>query len=126
MTDINVTDQSDLVIESLAKITHQANKAFCEYVGDTSQVDWDQARSDIKAATVSGVKAIIANPAITPEVLHDNWMKDKEADGYVYGEVKDDEKKTHPCLVPYDQLPDHQRLKDHLFHAIVKTYIDFK
>lgn len=39
----------------------------------------------------------------------------------VYGEVKDGEAKTHPCLVPYEQLPPAQRLKDDLFAAIVRT-----
>ena len=36
-----------------------------------------------------------------------------------YGEVKDAEAKTHPCLIPYDQLPEFQKAKDKLFVAIV-------
>ena len=51
--------------------------------------------------------------------MHNNWSAEKVADGWVYGEVKDVEKKTHPCLVPFDQLPLFQQKKDKLFSAIV-------
>jgi hypothetical protein len=39
----------------------------------------------------------------------------------VYGEVKDAVAKTHPCMVPYDDLPEFQRKKDALFLAIVRV-----
>lgn len=109
----------------LARIVHQANKAYCESIGDTSQVDWEDASESIQKAAKSGVKAIIDNPNVTPADLHDAWSKERMDDGWVYGEVKDEDKKTHPCLVPYDKLPPHQRFKDHLFNNIVKTYVDF-
>jgi hypothetical protein len=125
MTKEAVESQDDPIIR-LARIVHQANKALCESIGDTSQVDWEEADESVRDSAIEGVKQIIANPDITPEQLHDNWSKDKIADGYVYGDVKDDEKKTHPCLVAYDKLPAHQRFKDHLFNNIVKTYINFK
>lgn len=35
------------------------------------------------------------------------------------GPVKDAEKKEHPCIVPYDQLPLDQRMKDYIFAGIV-------
>jgi len=47
-------------------------------------------------------------------------MKQKRDDGWVYGEVKDPERKTHPCMVPYDDLPIEQRAKDTLFGATVR------
>jgi uncharacterized protein YodC (DUF2158 family) len=48
-------------------------------------------------------------------------MKEKIAEGWVYGETKDSEKKTHPCLVSYDELPEFQKKKDALFCAIVDS-----
>ena len=42
------------------------------------------------------------------------------ADGWVYGIVKDPESKTHPCLVPYQDLPAEQRIKDSLFGLTVR------
>ena len=35
---------------------------------------------------------------------HEVWAKGRLDDGWCYGEVRDDENKLHPCLVPYDQL----------------------
>jgi hypothetical protein len=56
----------------------------------------------------------------TPKESHENWMKEKEDNGWVYGNEKNAEKKTHPCLIPYDNLPKEQKTKDYLFSAIVQ------
>lgn len=47
-----------------------------------------------------------------PERSHENWMLHKRNHGWVYGAEKDVEKKTHPCMVPYSDLPEEQRAKD--------------
>ena len=46
------------------------------------------------------------------ENVHENWAKGRIKDGWVYGEVRDDEKKTTPCLVPYDELTDSEKEYD--------------
>jgi len=46
--------------------------------------------------------------------------------GWVYGEVKDVEKKTHPCIVPYEQLPVEQQSKDYIFKGIVDAYKKYR
>ena len=38
--------------------------------------------------------------------VHDVWAVGRIKEGWTYGEVKDTEKKTTPCLVPYDELPE--------------------
>ena len=43
------------------------------------------------------------------ENVHENWSAQRIADGWVYGEKRDDEKKTTPCLVPYDELPEREK-----------------
>ena len=35
--------------------------------------------------------------------------------------MKDEGAKTHPCLVPFDELPEGQQLKDVLLVAIIQT-----
>lgn len=67
------------------------------------------------------VKFAIDNPDAPASAQHDAWMADKIADGWIHGPVKDAEAKTHPCLVPFDHLPVHQRKKDHLFRAGVRA-----
>lgn len=112
-------------IEKLAKICHEANKAFCETIGDNSCKSWEETSDDVKESAYTGVKSIVDNPSVTPEDLHITWSKSKTDDGWTYGKVKDETKKTHPALVPYNKLPAHQRFKDFLFRNIILTYIKF-
>jgi hypothetical protein len=108
-------------IVEVAKVCHQANKAWCELNNDNSQVDWELAPDSIRESAVRGVIFALENPNATPKQQHESWMKDKVEDGWVLGEVKDAVKKTHPCIVPYHQLPAFQRKKDELFQNIVKA-----
>lgn len=107
----------------IARICHEVNKAYCESIGDMSQVPWDDTPNNIKDSAINGVTYAIENPNVTSEEQHVNWCKFKMEDGWVYGEVKDVEKKTHPCLVPYEELPKEQQTKDDLFRAVVFGYI---
>ena len=115
----------DKRIKSLAKIIHEANRAFCQEIGDDSQQPWSEAPEYNHQSAMVGVKALCENPSLTPEESHDVWAKAKQDDGWVYGPTKDKEKKTHPSLVPYDQLSDSEKYKDHLVRAITKSYLDF-
>ena len=40
---------------------------------------------------------------------HEVWAAGRIADGWQYGPVRDDEKKTHPCLIPYEELSEEER-----------------
>ena len=46
------------------------------------------------------------------ENVHDNWAAGRIAEGWTYGEVRDDKLKTTPCLVPYDELTDSEKEYD--------------
>lgn len=113
-----------LSVPLIARICHEVNKAFCESIGDMSQPTWDAAPQWQKDSAMTGVLGIISGEIKTPADSHNSWMKQKEADGWVYGEVKDPEAKTHPCMVPYEALPATQQTKDHLFGAVVRSFID--
>ena len=108
-------------IESIAKVCHEANRAFCETLGDNSQPSWEEAPEWQKESAIRGVEFHL-NGEHGPEASHESWMKQKVDDGWEYGEVKDPENKTHPCIVPFDQLPAHQQHKDVLFRAIVHSF----
>lgn len=41
--------------------------------------------------------------------VHDVWACGRISEGWIYGEVKDPEKKTTPLLVPYDELPESEK-----------------
>lgn len=46
------------------------------------------------------------------ENVHDVWMKTRLEQGWTYGEERNDLLKTHPCLVPYDELPESEKIYD--------------
>lgn len=43
---------------------------------------------------------------------HDTWAEERYAQGWKYGHNRDDKKKEHPCLVPYDDLPESEKVFD--------------
>lgn len=68
-----------------------------------------------KPIDTSGVVLPDALLALTEQIarnVHDVWAKGRLAEGYTYGAVRDDVKKTNPCLVPYDQLPEQEKEYD--------------
>lgn len=111
-------------IETLAAIVHEANAEYCRSIGDNSQHRWADAPKNIQASAIDGILAILKNPDAPASASHDNWLAFKADDGWVYGETKDLVKKTHHCMVPYDELPAEQQLKDAIYHAIVHAVID--
>lgn len=46
------------------------------------------------------------------ENVHDEWAKTRIEQGWSYGETRDDANKKHPCLVPYDELPESEKVYD--------------
>lgn len=44
--------------------------------------------------------------------VHENWSAGRIAEGWVYGQTRDDGKKTTPCLVPYEELPEEEKQYD--------------
>lgn len=117
-----MTNYSSGDIERIARACHEINSAYCRAIGDSSHKPWDELPESLKASTIIGVVHKLMNPEVTPEESHLMWLKTKVDEGYVYGIVKDHDLKTHPCVLPYSALPLSDRVKDHLFIAVVKTF----
>ena len=43
---------------------------------------------------------------------HDIWAKQRLAEGWHYGPKRDDSRKEHPCLIPYEQLSEIEKQYD--------------
>jgi hypothetical protein len=106
-------------IRNIAMVCHEANRAWCQSEGDFTQKAWSQAEQWQRESAIAGVEFRLNNPDAGHYAQHNAWMADKIKDGWVYGLVKDAEKKTHPCIVPFEELPVFQQKKDALFCAIV-------
>ena len=112
-------------IEQLARIVHEANAALSESLGDSSQPSWDTAPEWQHNSSIEAVRFHLENPEAPPSASHERWMKERLEAGWRYGETKDVDAKTHPCLVSFDQLPPEQQAKDYLIKAIVDALAPF-
>lgn len=82
-----------------------------------------------------GIKEYIPNPINTNGVVLDNeilelaeilakntheiWAKGRKQEGWKYGTIRDDNLKTTPCLVEYEDLPDNE--KDYDRNTAIET-----
>lgn len=55
------------------------------------------------------------------EQIHITWMNNRIKEGWVYGPTRNDENKTTPCLVSYNELPENEKDYD---RNTAKTTID--
>jgi len=63
-----------------------------------------------------------SNIALSPELLdlteriaenvHDVWAASRITAGWRYGDTRNDAEKMHPCLVPYSELPESEKVYD--------------
>src|SRR5258708_1659634 len=107
--------------EKIAWIVHEANRAYCQSIGDDSQPPWADAPDWQRQSAIKGVQGILNGTITRPEQSHEGWLAEKKATGWKYGPTKNPEAKEHPCFVPYAELPPEQRLKDAIFFGIVKA-----
>lgn len=49
---------------------------------------------------------------LVAENVHEVWAASRMAQGWTYGPVRDDAKKETPCLVPYADLPEEEKIYD--------------
>jgi hypothetical protein len=102
----------------IAGMAHEMNRRWCELCGDPSQIPWEEAPGWQTQSAMKGVRAVL--DGATPAELHAAWVREKEAEGWGYGPQKDPEKRVHPCMVPYSDLPPEQKAKDAIFIAVVE------
>jgi len=111
-----------LDITDIAQVIYAANRELQVIFGDPEpSPDWYDAPEYQRRETIASAAEALADPGRTPEQNHQGWMDRLQADGWHYGETKDPEAKTHPCLVPFDELPEEQQAKDRLFLAIIRA-----
>jgi len=110
----------DDILELILTVVHNANAVLKKINGEKHEE-----LADMEPNRRAGMKAAIKNALTTdttPEQSHINWLAAQEALGYKYGTEIDRVNLLHPCMVPYEQLPAEQKLKDDMFVAIIKSF----
>jgi len=113
----DLVEPTEDAILMCAKLIHEATKAQNDARHENT-LDWDSN----KATIIAGIERMLENPNESPTENHTAWWNYKIAEGWKLGPVKDPVAKTHPCMVPYEELPPHQQAKDLVFQSIVKTF----
>jgi len=55
---------------------------------------------------------------------HENWSKERIHQGWRWGPERNDRKKEHPCLIPYEKLPESEKENDRIIATeLLKTII---
>lgn len=109
----------EMLIEICAQAAHDTNNTYCRAIGDTPSPQW----SSLTSAQREGVRAGVRRAASggTARESHELWMASRLAEGWVYGPEKNFSDRTSPNLVPYDDLPPEQRIKNDLFLSVVRA-----
>lgn len=108
-------------VEQIAEVCHEANRIYCATQGDFSHKNWKETSWSLKQSAIAGVVFLQENHEASLGALHEQWRENRKVQGWVYGEIKDEATKTHPCMRPYEDLPAMQKAKDALFRSIVKA-----
>jgi hypothetical protein len=107
--------------EEIAHVCHEANRAYCQILGDYSHRSWRDATAMLKNSVTYGVARAIDDPGLTAAQSHQSWLDYKKKEGWVPGLYKNEKTKEHPNMLPFHELPDHEQRKDKLFIAIVRA-----
>jgi hypothetical protein len=85
--------------EQIAMVCHEANRAYCLSIGDTSQPAWADAPEWQRTSAISGAKLHFdalrsGGQPIPSQTTHEAWVEEKRNSGWTYGPVKDPVLKT--------------------------------
>ena len=106
----------------IAQECHNKNNELMMMNGEEQNGNWDSLDRHTKFINLKSVIKALENPDLTAKDMHDEWMNNKIADGWKYGDVKDPELKTHPLIIDYDLMKDVDKMKDQIFIDVCNKY----
>jgi hypothetical protein len=106
-------------IDDLARVAYEAIRALCQTQGVFGDPAWTCATPAERSVVVDAVRFRLQHPGGPVSLRHEGWMRLRTREGWKHGPVVDKWLKTHPLLVPFDQLPVRERAKEALFASIV-------
>ena len=68
--------------------------------------------SPVDTSSINLPEGLMALAEAIAKNVHDVWAQNRMNDGWTYGPVRDDQKRQTPCLVPYEELPEEEKVYD--------------
>lgn len=120
----SLTPEQHDIVARVARVCHEANNAYRAALGEPGELPgWAEAPGWQRDSVTEGVLHTALNPLAGPEESHERWLQHKLKQGWKHGPVKDAAARRHPCMVPYEMLPEEQRRKDMIFQGIVRAFL---
>lgn len=113
--------KTTLTVEDLGRLQHALRREIALMFGDGSvPPEWADSPEWMHADSGRGALDMLARPDKTAREEHDRWMAAKTADGWEYGPVRDNARKLHPSMVPFEYLTPGEQLKDIVTVALTR------
>ena len=117
-----------ITYEQLAEAIHGLTRLLKRTDGSEIPA-WTELPEPSRKAAVDAVQELIDwedwyTEELTPEMAHQVWQERVPLD-WKYGEVYCAINKTHPCLVPFDELPYSEQVKDEVWVTVINLMKPF-
>ena len=111
----------DKKIKEIAKFIYEATRIEAGWSNRSIVPEiWKQRDDKFKKQFVNIIEMYLEkDKLLTPEKAHDSWVVAYEKMGWKYGEKRDVDKKTHPDMLPFNELPKDEKDKDSIFLTFV-------
>jgi RyR domain len=112
--------QTQDLIDVIAQAVHEFNRAYCRGINqDSAPANLRYEDTPVGMRDVLRKVVLAALNGSSAAESHDTWVKNKKAQGWMYGPVQSATLMTHPCMMAYEDLPEEQRRKDeNLIHVV--------
>jgi hypothetical protein len=104
----------------IGKVAHEVIRSYNEVLG-VNLPSWENLTVEHRTSTISDVLGVLNNTIKTPKDKHNAWLTHKRNAGWTWGTTKNAERKTHPSMIPYDDISMAEQTKDSLFFAVVDS-----
>lgn len=98
----------------IARIYHEAQRAYMFEQGDDSQLPWDEAPPEQREAALAAVDFRLKFPTLGDAAQHNAWIEERKKAGWQYGHTFNEAEKLDPRMAPYHFLPIDERMRNRL------------
>lgn len=108
-------------IEYISKLIYEATRIEAGWSKRTIiPEEWEKRDVKFRKQFVKIIDTYLSLKKLpTPSEAHNSWMQSYFEMGWKYGKIRDVNKKIHPDLLPFEELPKDEKDKDAIFLVFV-------